>query len=253
MVAITIERCRAEYLLVAVDDDVVREPQNDDGGKDDGVVREPNNDDEIRRQEIEELRQNDICEIKPCCCDSCYPCDYELLAELRKIAEERKAAEQQKAVEPKIVPTPRECCKTAGVPAFCLGNCAPAGAMARQGNRISACSKYDRIIDGCFLHPYKPEIVPIQETSDDKDGPIISHGSPTIVKPSAIPKQEQNAPASKEDPGQCIGVCGGICPPCKIIPKEDPESQKQSRGQCTTPCTGNECCCGRNTCASSCC
>ena len=88
MVAITIERCRAEYLLVAVDDD---------------VVREPNNDDEIRRQEIEELRRNDICEIRPCCCDSCYPCDYELLAELRKIAEERKAADQQKAVEPSKV------------------------------------------------------------------------------------------------------------------------------------------------------
>ena len=88
MVAITIERCRAEYLLVAVDDD---------------VVREPNNDDEIRRQEIEELRRNDICEIRPCCCDSCYPCDYELLAELRKIAEERKAAEQQKAVTPSKV------------------------------------------------------------------------------------------------------------------------------------------------------
>ena len=35
---------------------------------------------------------------------------------------------------------------------------------------------------------------------------------------------EQNAPASKEDPGQCIGVCGGICPPCKSepLPKEDP-------------------------------
>ena len=88
MVAITIERCRAEYLLVAVDDD---------------VVREPNNDDEIRRQEIEELRRNDICEIRPCCCDSCYPCDYELLAELRKIAEERKATEQQKAVTPSKV------------------------------------------------------------------------------------------------------------------------------------------------------
>merc|ERR1712055_561144 len=334
MVAISIERCRAEYLLVAVDDD---------------VVREPNNDDKIRRQEIEKLRQNDICEIKPCCCDSCYPCDYELLAELRKIAEERKAADQQKAVEPKcsgdlvysdchsaceprnfcgtdhnggcilvcrkgcgcprglirsfqnsttcinkseckvnemqmpeIVPTPRECCKKAGVPAFCLGNCSPADAMARQGNRINACSKYDTIIEGCFqaaepMRLPEPELKPIQETSDDKDGPIISHGSPTIVKPSAIPKQEQNAPASKEDPGQCIGVCGGICPPCKsepipekdpgqcigvcggicppckIIPKEDPESQMQSRGQCTTPCTGNECCCGRNTCASSCC
>merc|ERR1711872_779217 len=160
-----------------------------------------------RRKEIEELRRNDICETT-CCCDSCYPCDNERLAELRKIAEERKAAEQQKAVETKqkpmpnpkpepepkpspkeeIVPTPRECCKTAGVPAFCLGLCAPAGAMARQGNRINACSKYDRIIDGCFLHPYKPEIVPIQE---------------------------HNAP----DPGHCIGnECGGICPPCKSEP-----------------------------------
>merc|ERR1712198_3385 len=121
MVAIKMERCRAEYLLVAVEDD---------------VVREPNNDDEIRRKEIEELRRNDICETT-CCCDSCYPCDKERLAELQKIAEERKAAEQQKAVETKpkpmpnpkpepepkpspkeeIVPTPRECCKTAGVPA----------------------------------------------------------------------------------------------------------------------------------------
>merc|ERR1712124_61000 len=253
MVAITMERCRTEYLLVAVDDDDFRKPKNDDGGKDDDVVREPNNDDEIRRQEIEELRQNDICEIKPCCCDSCYPCDYELLAELRKIAEERKAAEQQKAVEPKIVPTPRECCKKAGVPAFCLGNCSPSGAMARQGNRINACSKYDTIIEGCFQAAEKMR----------------------LPEPELKPIQEQNAPASKEDPGQCIGVCGGICPPCKIHPKEDPapapktkagkpgvkgkaslpiaKSQMQSRAQCTTPCTGNECCCGRNECASSCC
>ena len=35
---------------------------------------------------------------------------------------------------------------------------------------------------------------------------------------------EQNAPASIEDPGYCIGRCGGICPPCKSepLPKEDP-------------------------------
>merc|ERR1712124_122763 len=173
MVAITIERCRAEYLLVAVDDD---------------VVREPNNDDEIRRQEIEELRQNDICEIKPCCCDSCYPCDYELLAELRKIAEERKASQQQKAVEPKIVPTPRECCKKAGVPAFCLGNCSPADAMARQGKRINACSKYDTIIERCF-QAAEPMRLP---------------------EPELKPIQEQNAPASKVDPGQCIGYVVGF-------------------------------------------
>merc|ERR1712212_438092 len=383
MVAITIERCRAEYLLVAVDDD---------------VVREPNNDDEIRRQEIEELRQNDICEIKPCCCDSCYPCDYELLAELRKIAEERKAAEQQKAVEPRIVPTPRECCAKAKVPEFCLGLCSPPVAMARaiQGKRINACLKYETIIEGCF-QAAEPKIqddqfqllenrkcgrirngglyrnlksakeqcmknskcigvsvegcdenngdfelcdvesglafsrqgscvykkkdstegkddlkvmdipcstepctkcstdkdcqecavcvitptmgsvcIGCEGKSDDKDGPTISHGSPTIVQPSEIPKQEQNAPASKEDPGQCIGVCGGICPPCKsepipkedpgqcigvcggicppckIIPKEDPESQKQSRSQCGTCPSGTICCVDDNECRSSC-
>merc|ERR1712055_1024484 len=296
MIAITIERCRAEYLLVEVDDDDSRATKNDD------AVRVPNNDDEIRKREIEQLNRQNICDIKPCCCDSCYPCADHIIAELRKIVEERKARET------KIVPTPRECCKKAGVPAFCLGNCSPADAMARQGKRINACSKYDTIIEGCFqaaepMRLPEPELKPIQETSDDKDGPIISHGSPTIVKPSAIPKQEQNAPASKEDPGQCIGACGGICPPCKSepipkvdpgqcigvcggicppcksepipeedpgqcigvcggicppcksepLPKEDPESQMQSRGQCTTPCTGNECWCGRNTCASSCC
>merc|ERR1712168_509972 len=40
-----------------------------------------------------------------------------------------------------------------------------------------------------------------------------------------LPPKEQNAPASIEDPGYCIGRCGGICPPCKSepIPKEDPD------------------------------
>ena len=112
MVAITIERCRAEYLLVEIDDDDSRTPKNDDVGKDDDpvkepknddvgkngdVVRVPNNDDEIRKQEIEQLKRDNICDIKPCCCDSCYPCDYEVIAKLRKIAEERKAPENSKA------------------------------------------------------------------------------------------------------------------------------------------------------------
>merc|ERR1719347_1473371 len=112
---------------------------------------------------------------------------------------------------PEIVPTPRECCKKAGVPAFCLGNCSPAGAMARQGNRINACSKYDTIIEGCFQAAEKKR----------------------LPEPELKPIQEQNAPASEEDPGQCIGVCGGICPPCKSesIPKEDP-------GQCIGVCGG---------------
>merc|ERR1712198_785657 len=77
--------------------------------------------------------------------------------------------------------TPRECCKKAGVPEFCLGLCSPADAMARQGKRINACSKYDSIIEGCF-QAFEPSV---QETSDesDEDGPTISHGSPTIVRP----------------------------------------------------------------------
>merc|ERR1712126_354888 len=48
------------------------------------------------------------------------------------------------------VPTPRQCCENANVPEFCLGLCTLADAMARQGNRITACSKYDTIIEGCF-------------------------------------------------------------------------------------------------------
>ena len=51
MVAITIERCRAEYLLVEVDDDDSRTPKNDDVGQKDDPVGVPNND-EIRKQEI---------------------------------------------------------------------------------------------------------------------------------------------------------------------------------------------------------
>ena len=91
MVAITIERCRAEFLLVEVDDDDSRTPKNDK------PVRVPNNDDEIRQREIEQLNRENICDIKPCCCDSCYPCDYEVIAKLRKIAEERKAPENSEA------------------------------------------------------------------------------------------------------------------------------------------------------------
>jgi len=213
MVAITIERCRAEFLLVEVDDDDSRTPKNDE------PVRVPNNDDEIRQREIEQLNRENICDIKPCCCDTCYPCPDHVIAELRKIAEERKAPKT------KIVATPRECCKKAGVPAFCLGNCSPADAVARQGNRITACSKYDTIVEGCFQQA-EPEL--IQETSDDKDVPTISHGSPTIVRPQG-----------KQEPPRGIE-----------IPKQ--ESQKQSRSQCGVCPTGTICCVSDNECRSSC-
>jgi len=48
-----------------------------------------------------------------------------------------------------------------------------------------------------------------------------------------LPPKEQNAPASIEDPGYCIGRCGGICPPCKSepIPKDEDPGH----------CIGNEC------------
>jgi len=235
MVAITIERCRAEFLLVEVDDHDSRAPKNDE------VVKVANNDDEIRKREIEQLNRENICDIKPCCCDTCYPCPDHVIAELRKIAEERKSPdtrpkpmpkpepEPEPKPSPKEVPTPRECCKKAGVPAFCLGNCSPADAVARQGNRITACSKYDTIIEGCFEQA-EPELVPelTQETSDDKDVPTISHGSPTIVRPQG-----------KQEPPRGIE-----------IPKQ--ESQKQSRSQCGVCPTGTICCVSDNECRSSC-
>merc|ERR1712126_271844 len=76
-------------------------------------------------------------------------------------------------VEDEKVPTPRECCENANVPDFCLGLCSPADAMARQGKRITACSKYDTIIEGCFqaAEPRMQAIAntgPIMETLDIK-------------------------------------------------------------------------------------
>merc|ERR1712126_381909 len=53
-------------------------------------------------------------------------------------------------VEIDDVPTPRECCEDSSVPELCLGLCSPADAMARQENRVTACSKYDTIIEKCF-------------------------------------------------------------------------------------------------------
>jgi len=109
-----------------------------------------------------------------------------------------------------IRPTPLECCKNAGVPEFCLGLCIPADAMARQRNRFNACAKYDAIIDGCYDQ--------IQETSDDKDGPTIYHGSPAIVRTQSkrqepqrgieIPKQDSCTVKGNPGDGESQGTCG---------------------------------------------
>jgi len=124
-----------------------------------------------------------------------------------------------------IRPTPLECCKNAGVPEFCLGLCIPADTMARQRNKFNACAKYDAIIDGCYDQ--------IQETTDDKDGPTIYHGSPAIVRTQSkrqepqrgieIPKQAIIVPTT-ETPKDICGTSnpcqhGGTC-----INQDDPDN-----------------------------
>jgi len=71
-VAVTVERCWAEFLLVEVDDAA-------------GIGARSSN--AARALEIEELGRQGICEIKPCCCDECYPCSDERIAEARTLAE----------------------------------------------------------------------------------------------------------------------------------------------------------------------
>jgi len=77
IVAITMKRCWAEFLLVEVNDDI---------GEGSRVNRT------IKAQKIGELTKQGVCDIKPCCCDECYPCDYELIAEAQKLAEAKAHA-----------------------------------------------------------------------------------------------------------------------------------------------------------------
>jgi len=72
-----------------------------------------------------------------------------LLTAMVTIAMEKYTA-RYLLVEIDDVRTPRECCENSSVPEFCLGLCSPADAMARQENRITACSKYETIIEKCF-------------------------------------------------------------------------------------------------------
>ena len=46
------------------------------------------------------------------------------------------------------------CCINAGVPEHCMGLCTPVRSVARSlGNRINACTKYDKDIEKCWEHP----------------------------------------------------------------------------------------------------
>ena len=53
----------------------------------------PRSTDTTKRQEIEELARQGVCDIKPCCCGDCYPCPYERIAEARELAEVKRQEE----------------------------------------------------------------------------------------------------------------------------------------------------------------
>ena len=46
----------------------------------------------LKAQKIEELSRQGVCDIKPCCCEDCYPCDYELIAKAQKLADAKAHA-----------------------------------------------------------------------------------------------------------------------------------------------------------------
>merc|ERR1712224_277461 len=118
IVAITMERCRAEFLLIEVND-----------GKGEGSRSNRT----IKAQKIGELSRQGICDIKPCCCDDCYPCDYELIAEAQKLAEVKAHARGwctnrcghplcqncRRSSEPEIQPI----LESLGEPGICIGRC----------------------------------------------------------------------------------------------------------------------------------
>jgi len=75
IIAIVVERCRVEFLLVEIDDATGKGSMSTNTS---------------RAREIEELARQGICDIKPCCCDDCYPCSYERIAEAKELAKAKK-------------------------------------------------------------------------------------------------------------------------------------------------------------------
>ena len=53
-----------------------------------------------KEKEIQELARQGVCDIKPCCCDECYPCPYERIVEARKLAEVKKLEKPKKKPSP---------------------------------------------------------------------------------------------------------------------------------------------------------
>merc|ERR1712112_490040 len=99
IVAITMERCRAEFLLVEVDDAAGKGPISTNTEK---------------AREIEELARQGVCDIKPCCCDDCYPCDYERISEARELAEAKKLEKPKQMLPDYKGEGPGGCSRSAG-------------------------------------------------------------------------------------------------------------------------------------------
>merc|ERR1712168_1601704 len=189
IVAIAVERCRAEFLLVEIDDAPVKMDEVDGIGKEDEtlVVKSKFNQNTlvVESDVISAKDSKKIGEVP----DETLVINSKLnpnslvvesdVVGAKDSAISREVTDERLVVKSKLKPntlvvqsdivgakdsteigevadekeirlTPRQCCEKANVPEFCLGNCSPADVMARQGKRINACSKYDTIIEGCF-------------------------------------------------------------------------------------------------------
>ena len=103
IIAITVGRCRAKFLLVKVDDGkgniylkIKCRSKNETKNFMEfklfndtyiWIFEGPRSNNDAKAHEIEELARQGICDIKPCCCDSCYPCDYEKIFGTKNLPE----------------------------------------------------------------------------------------------------------------------------------------------------------------------
>merc|ERR1712168_1736508 len=163
IVAIAVERCRAEFLLVEIDDAAgdakVLPPkeQNAPASIEDpgycigrcGGICPPCKSEPIPKEDPDEV--DEVGEVVNGKLVVKSKLNEDTLVVKSDIVGAKDSANiGEVAPEKEIRLTPQQCCEKANVPEFCLGLCSPADVMARQGRRINACSKYDTIIEECF-------------------------------------------------------------------------------------------------------
>merc|ERR1711872_1146380 len=173
IVAIAVERCRAKFLLVEIDDAVegtnVLPPKVDevDGiGKENEklVVKSKLNQDTLVVQSNivgakDSSNIGEVADDKLVVKSKLNPDTLVVKSDI--VGAKDSANIGEVAPEKEIRLTPQQCCEKANVPEFCLGLCSPADVMARQGKRINACSKYDTIIEGCFQAAEAKKLKPV--------------------------------------------------------------------------------------------